>query len=303
MGRIGVINDTHGRDLEQALNKFNFEKVDAILFNGDIFEPGHIENGFRNLKKLIKLSDKPSYFLPGSHEDMNDYNALMDNFTEKNPEQIFDLTRKDVTTVNGYTILPIPGTTWFPNNNDAPLLIDVEAYTKFKNNLNNVNPEKTIVMCHIPGLDLGDTAYFVLTQQGLIPGFNLLGQYSEQALKFLKPQNALSNDFNFSSLLIKDLQEKKPLAFISGHIHENNAFKSPGKNILTLEDVAERTNVKNLAFTPGSYTKDPLQQVCEQSEQILKKHGLELNTPWSESFGIINVGIDGVSYNILTLEK
>jgi len=255
--KFGLIVDSHGTSLKEAVDFFNNENVDFILFNGDL--QGYSKQN--NLKEsLLELAESNSnvYVIPGSHESAFDYNSAMREITKefehiKDKGNGINLTQIDDNT----ELISYGGCTWSPLKNPYFInpLLDVSKISvlMYKNKDKNI-----ILQMHEPPKNYGDVAEFVILESGARmplaslkdhPQFEIIKQYA-------KKENV--GDENLEMLIEGKLTDTMPKVVTFGHIHESYKNLSPGQEIPTKREVAPREKVSNLSLNPGPYMEGRL---------------------------------------------
>ncbi|PIO00201.1 hypothetical protein COT72_02295 [archaeon CG10_big_fil_rev_8_21_14_0_10_43_11] len=270
MPRFVVATDIERESLEDFVNEIGTQKATAGLLLGDY--TGHHANEFTDLTALNQ-TNRPVIMIAGNHENYPDYRQALQGLES----HVLDISNNMRAELAGLYFVGNPGGTYFPANVKQGIpFSEKRLFSAIKSVKDTL--DKTIVMSHIPARGFGDTAYFFLQEGSLIPGFFALEQNISYAQK-IKPQPSLGDAADFMTTLF---ERYTPHVFLSGDIHENNAFTTPGKDLKTGGQIPAGQGVAHLAFAPGPYSHDPLIKYQNYIPSLKNKN-------WDRSMGILTL--------------
>ncbi len=274
MARFVIATDIHGTDLTGFVYEVERERADAGLLLGD----------YEVDLSILTETNRQIIMMAGNHEDIRLYPKMLDSIKANTKESnIRDITYENKFKCAGFTFIANPGGTYYPPQVRGFEISEVNLF----NNLRQSELEKIIVMSHEPARSLGDMAYFLPTMTSIIPGFAVWMQNPELGAS-LRPRLMYGKHLD---TLTQILERFTPIAFLSGHLHENNAFESPGKNIKTKKPVLPEEKTEHLSFTPGPYCEDPLSKFGQSIPKIKEEK-------WDKKIGILQIDGNKALYKI-----
>jgi len=262
MLKLGILVDGHGHktNTRKLVSRFNKEKVDAILVNGDFAEDEGQYQSMRSMLKLFKQSKAPVYVMPGSHENSKPYKSTVG----KAKKPIYDCmkARNRKVTINGYDLVFLPGSDWVTPRASFMLLEHkrrlkarlktarirgIKCSDLVFSSMTEINklitrPQKTMVVGHIPprfsskhGLDVAN--FGITTKEFTVPT-NVKGRMRRYAGKTIGIQNVIPLPYgkdladagypvkimkkNVGNIGLKKVLVKNKIKyFVCGHIHES----------------------------------------------------------------------------------
>ncbi|MBD3259791.1 hypothetical protein GF371_04140 [Candidatus Woesearchaeota archaeon] len=176
--KIGVVSDLHG-NISAARNFAKYflkHPVDAVVLNGDLSEIGE-EDSVKDIVLCFKKLKCPVYVIPGSHESWKQYRKLK-RIKKNNIIDCFKMSNRKKK-LDSYDLVFMPGSDFLSHNADFKMLSGrkeledaeyiYERYERrtlkfsFIEDLFNLvkNPEKTIVVSHVPPLFRKGNAIYV----------------------------------------------------------------------------------------------------------------------------------------------
>ena len=247
--KIGVVIDSHGKTLAPAMDFFENDKAEAILVNGDF----QSYNG--NLESILELGGSiPTYVIPGSHENKNGYNAVMEKAEREYGNIINAQEKKTIQLSDEVLLVPYGGATWAPRGTNGyvnnPLLDVSEITTRVETQ--KPKPKTVILQMHEPPKGYGDIAQFIAMKDGSVAplvAFKNHPQY--QQIKMYAQKAHVGNES--LTFLIEELLLDYNIAATFGHIHENYMLGPSAQEISTRREVKEGERVNKLAINAGPY--------------------------------------------------
>ncbi|MDP3728916.1 MAG: metallophosphoesterase [bacterium] len=304
--KIGIISDVHSKPERVAygIQKLKDLGVERLILNGDIGEAGDLEESqtfSAIILETVGKSGLETYVQPGSHETISGYGTVIDLLSHRY-ENIVDMTREASVDIAGHRLLFLPGSdvnrggeyhlgTDLPSGRYAftedglvglenfsilqKLVEDrkVQRLVEYKNIQDLVplikNPEKSIVICHIParfnvGAQGVDFAYFATSpSDGFVPGMVIEGQiqelFSRKEGREARPDEidsvAQANGFTFhkenvGNVALRTLLDDNSIQYaINGHIHETGHHAHNRKG----QAVAEYLPASELFWNSGCF--------------------------------------------------
>lgn len=262
--KLGIITCAHGnaKAVKRLRKAYEKENVDAIVLAGDL---GDTLKEINAVLKAVTPARVLILVFPGSHESKKDYNRALLNF-----KKCIDGTKKRRTTINGYDLVTLPGSSvniptasfriahgkisrkWFKKFR----IFLIEKLKRFIR-----KPAKTIVLCHDPprcaatnGIDaaysgIARKAFLVAPKHMMIFGKELRAHLGS-TLSIFEKGNIAPEPFasklaklgypiivkhrNVGNKALKAFLKKNNIPFFAcGHIHEagQRAITSTGKKI------------------------------------------------------------------------
>ncbi len=247
--KIGFIVDSHGKSLAPAKEFFGDERVDTILVNGDF------QSYDANLESILELGGEiPTYVIPGSHENKNSYNAIMEK-AEREYSNIVNAHKKKTIQLSGEVLLvPYGGATWTPKGIDAytnnpPL--DISEITA-RVETQKPKPKTVILQMHEPPKGYGDIAQFITMKNGSVAPLTAFKNHPQyQQIKTYAQKAHVGNES--LAFLVEELMSEYNIAATFGHIHENYQLGPSAQEIPTKREVKEGEKVNKLAVNAGPY--------------------------------------------------
>jgi len=273
--KYGVISDVHNdpRIVPLAIEVLKKLGAEKLILNGDIGERQstlQASQGYvAQILDAVGKSGLEAYVQPGSHETLLGYGPVIEYFADEY-SNIIDVLRSPKVSNNGHDLVFIPGSDFscggeyqignhpqlptgrYIETHDSLIKFDdfaqyvgalqqgiVENTMQYANmgDLRNLvgNPEKTVVVCHVPrkfdGNDAVDIAYFaeqadgkvlsgIVVENGIRQKF---GNVSESDLRIIAAANGLTfkNENRGNADLSKLYEELGITKAVSGHFHES----------------------------------------------------------------------------------
>lgn len=265
MAKLAFLVDCHGSDVSNIVDDINSRKgIDAILVGGDMM--GHDLPPLSLAKPLVDLAkntNKPVYSIAGSHDlYIEVYLPLMMELIEYG---IIDLSHGEPEEIpkTGLVIVPYSGSDCAPGTVlGYQQIITPESDVKKLGELIK-EPEKCVLLMHIPPKGYGDMAHFFLNTVTKGRGsIRFIDEYKQSVAAFMYQvegmdmQKAIAyaervvveRKESVGNQSLADLIEAKhPAATLFGHIHEDPRAQEVGtKRILKNKEF-----VDSLTLNPG----------------------------------------------------
>ena len=239
----GIISDVHQdpRIVELAINILKNQGAEKLILNGDI---GNSQQFVGYVLNCAGESGIETYVQPGSHERLEDFEPVIKYFQGKYPNLINVFDNRKVSN-NCHDLIFMPGSDFLcggeyilqnSEDNISGFYKTDNGFIRLTNmsDLTNLvtNPDKTIVVCHIPkrfnnlqyGIDVAEFGEveedFILDREKVEKGSVYSEHVAVQIVNAgfpvkLKKENRGSQD-------LKDIYEKLGIKkSISGHFHES----------------------------------------------------------------------------------
>lgn len=265
-----------------------------VLLGGDL--------EYFDSKPLEKL-EKYAFVIPGSHDSKEIYGFKMNYLSKFN---VIDLSSGTPVKVDGYTIIPFTGASVVSRGVKYPYLMNEKTLENLVVSLDKCKDslDKTIILSHEPARGFGDMSYSINQGGGIIPGVaaleSLVGskpKMFETMVKSIKPSPCFGQVPDYLAQIIS----ANPVRlFLSGHIHENNAFESAGKDIITHVPVEVGKEAKHLALTSGPFCEDRLKKFKDVIP-FVKEEFKSSDKAWDRKIGLVQLSDSGVSYTLLNV--
>lgn len=260
----GIISDLHNIDIKAvvlALQHFEKEEVDALVFNGDLIgeRSGHRPQDYlATLLDLAGQTNLESYFLPGSHEIVHLFEPILEHFSQKYPNLINTL-KEPKANFKDHQLVFLPGSDWrvgaaVPHGYSLEVEHETGVYKNDDGYLRVINPtdleklvsesERTIVFSHVPpyfpevenGIDVAQFGEVVrpfrLNGEAVEIGSVFPGSVGAQLAQQGAPVKMKKENRGNKTLrtLYENLGIKKS---VSAHFHESvgQAHDFSGKNV------------------------------------------------------------------------
>ncbi|MBW3018018.1 metallophosphoesterase, partial [Candidatus Woesearchaeota archaeon] len=289
--QIGVVADLHGK-LDAARNFAKYflkHPVDAIVLNGDLSEFGN-ENSVRDVLRCFSKIKCPIYVIPGSHESKAQYDKIKD-VRKKNVVDCNKMSNRKQK-LDGYDLVFLPGSDFLTGAAQFKLLNgrkEIKSYREiqklYKRYEGRVlkfsfledlfrfvkNPEKTIIISHVPPLFNKLNAIDVARFGKVLRKFKIKNIKSEMLMDYvlmngpiIEPGHVFTADITkefrkhkYPVKLVVANRGNKNLAtvikmlkvtkMICGHFHESGRKGNDCKG----KFVKPNKRVKELFYNPG----------------------------------------------------
>ena len=208
MVRIGIFGDLHGHNPNKIINKFNKEKVDLILANGDFIS---CEN--KNLKKILEsvlsISNSKVIVIPGNYEGTGLWNKTMKSLKKKYDNIIDNHKRRFE--FGDFNIVSYGGGTRRPECVRKIFKIKLNEIKRISKKID----ENTILQLHEPPKYYGDIACFKREKGHVFPARCGKGSLIDH----------IGNEW-FTKLVEGKFGNPIPKLVVAGHVHECRNFQS-----------------------------------------------------------------------------
>jgi hypothetical protein len=160
--RYGIISDIHEnpKNIEPAIHKLKDLDAQKIIANGDL---GTGQDQIANTISKLANSGLETYILPGSHENINDFEPVVHYFSEKSPN-IINTSKVSKVSNNNHDLVFLPGSDFLcggeykiisSSNTQTGFYKDQRGLPTRLTNMRDLetkvsDPEKTVVICHVP---------------------------------------------------------------------------------------------------------------------------------------------------------
>jgi len=240
--KYGIISDVHRdpRIVAPAIEVLKSQGAEKLILNGDI---GNSQEFVAFVVNSAGKSGLETYVQPGSHEKLEDFEPVMEFFKDKYSNLINTVENQKIS-CNGHELVFLPGSDfrcggqYALSNQGLPSkicrddknlvrIINMNDLTKLVS-----NPDKTIVICHVPrkfdnmeyGIDMAEFGEvendFVMNEEKIESGsifpIQIASQlYNAGAPITLKKENRGNKDLE---KIYNELGIRKA---VSGHFHES----------------------------------------------------------------------------------
>lgn len=252
----GILSDFHGIDpkiLGLAVSVFKHEEADGLILNGDLvgerFRPLDEKEYLALLLQIAGNSGLETYVQPGSHEEVEHFELVVEFFSEKFGN-VHNAMREPKIEGENYHLVFLAGSDWRPPNSlRTGYALEKQAEAKsgfYRNEKNEVSrltnmqdlrklvtsPEKTIVISHIPRrFDNVETAVDMAEFGEASLAFLLQGKKVEAGSVFPDPFAAqlkgrgypveLKRENRGNEDLYRLYEELGIVKSVTGHFHES----------------------------------------------------------------------------------